>query len=228
MFTRNRIRIGLELTKPYVYSIDKFRRANPIMHRARASKWEFALLTDGVVESLSTVTELRLEIKPLDAAGVIDITADPEILKVVSAVDMNAALTQGEWDNDDGSTPWHVAIDVSEAETALDMTGAVLNKVGYGFVVTGMTSQGIVTFGTGIVEVLDDGGRTTANGPDVNAELYPTLDEFNAAMATKITAGVNEPGVGFTLTNADGWGIRFTLSEGANPAPKFVIVAPAS
>jgi hypothetical protein len=228
MFTRNRIRVGLELTKPYAYSVDKFRSGNPIMLRARAQQWEVALLTSGVVESLATVTEIRLEVKPLDAAGYIDISEDPVILKIISAVDMNADLTQTEWDNDSGTTPWHCKLELSEAETSLSMTGAVRNKVGYGFVITGLTSQGIVTFGTGIVELQDDGGRTTADGPDVNPELYPTLDEFNAAMATKLSAGANEPGVNFTLTNADGWGIRFSMTEGANPEPKFIIVAPAS
>lgn len=221
-FLRNRIRLALAIAAPVgdgssaPQLFDVITGATPRLTRARAVQFELALFNNGVLDPLTGLTSITLEVKPVTAAGVIDTAAAAVMSKTVSAASFNAALTQDIWDNDSGATPYHAVVTFLDTETGLTMTGHTNNELAFGIVITGVTSIGNVTLGGGVITVVHDGGTPgAASTPPVAA--YTFTDEVILAMiAAKLNAGTNAAGQGFILTSALGISMRIYVRDEAD------------
>ena len=116
-----RIRLGLESSRPLDTS-QLFEQRSGLRARighGRALRFEVAVLENSTISAnVSDLSSLTLVVKPLTAAGVIDSTADSELEKTTSTI--NTALTQSEWDNDSGATPWHAKFDFADSEEFIE------------------------------------------------------------------------------------------------------------
>jgi hypothetical protein len=202
-FLRNRIRLALNLNKPLVETLEYVSQRRVKMPRARAVQFEVALFNGGVLAELTPLSSVTLEVKPT-SGGVIDPDESPVMTRSVASASFNASLTDDQWTNDDGSTPYHALFGFNDAETVLDMTNATNNVLAYGWVIFGQTTEGRVTLGVGLLDCTDDGG--TGTGLDTPPVPTYTMsdEEIRALVASRVLLGVNSAGASFTLTSPDG------------------------
>jgi len=230
-FIRNRCKMALELTKAVTglndktTLMDKLTSQTPLMPRAREWGLELGFFNYSKIYAPTSILSVRVEAKPT-SSGVMTPDVAPVLLKDVSAAAFNTALTQDEWDNDEGDTPYHVIVPFTAAETGISMVGHTNNVLTLGLVITAVTTTGVVTVGAGYLQVINDGGRTSVDGPAVGPETYLTAGETLAALAAKVNLGWNPAGSWYGFQNADGWGIRVGISEGANPSLEETTVQP--
>jgi len=214
-FLGNRIRLGLELTRPLDATaiVNKFTGATPRVPHFRAVQFELGLFNNTVlVQSLSDIQSLTLEIKDV-TNGVMSLAA-PLLSKTIAFAEFNTLLSSDSWSRDVGSpSSYHVAFRFLDTEIgALDMTNNVTdNEKAFGMVVTGVTSHGRITCGSGLITLVSDGGTGSA-GTLAPVPTYTLSDqEIFALLNNKVNAGVNAAGRGFVLRDINGGnkGIRF-------------------
>jgi len=215
MFVRNRIRLALEVSAPVGITagdpnvlIDSLTNATPRIVHGRALQVEIALLNHRILDNLTGLSSLTLEIKDA-TAGVID-TGAPKLSKTVAS--FNVALTASEWENDQGSPSYHAVFEFLDTEIAgLSMSGAVANAKQFGLVVTGLGAFGRVSCGSGLVTVIQDGGTGAGSGVAPVASYTLTDQEILAGLNSKLDKGENPDGIGFSLFDVGGGGkgIRF-------------------
>jgi hypothetical protein len=220
-FAKNRIRLALELTKPLVGSVDFFTGVSPEMPVGRAVQFELGLFNNGALDDLAQLTSVRLEVKELLSAGVIDKSKAPVMVAVVSAVDFTQ-VTQGQWE---AGTGQHVTVAFAAADTGLTVS-ATTNRTDYGWVVTGSVGGEDVTLGSGTVTAVADGGLTVVESPEPGDPGYVRLDTYVADMAGTIKQ-LNAAGATITLVNEDGYGVRLSVSAGSAPELVTEVIAPA-
>jgi len=214
-FTRNRIRLPLELgapvgkvTRDTAVLIDALTNGNPRITHGRALQVEVALFNNTVLDNLSGLTSLTLELKDA-TSGVID-TGSAKLSKTTS--DFNAGLTADQWTNDSGSPSYHAVFTFLDTEiAAVSMTSAVANEKTFGLVITGLSAFGRVSCGSGLVTLVQDGGTGAGSGVAPVASYTLTDQEILAGLNAKLDKGENPDGVGFTLfdVGGSGKGIRF-------------------
>ena len=203
-FTRNRIRFALNTRLPLKETVDPLTGARPRMPRARAAQVEIALFSGTTLLSLTGITSMTMEVKPVTTGGVIDTTKANVMSKTVSAASFNATLTSAEWTNDSSVTPYHVAFLFSVSETTLTMTGSVNNALNFGWVITGTTANGTETLGIGVLVCVDDGG-SGAGVPELPEPTYTRTDEqIDAMLAGSVKIGENPAGAAIMLVSPDG------------------------
>ena len=100
--TRQRIRFAGDSVR-FDGPRDKLRTAMPVFWRGNDLQFEVAVFENDLLQDISNLTQLTLEIKALGSDGVPpDPTATALMSKSVDAVDMNNSLTLTQWN--DGST----------------------------------------------------------------------------------------------------------------------------
>jgi hypothetical protein len=234
-FSSNRIRLALELTRPNVPEdqLDSFTSAAPRAPFGRDWGIEVGLFNKGaLLASLQTdFQSLAFELKATTAAGVIDSDSAAIFTVVVSAVSFNSDLTDDQWQNDQGDPSYHAIFTLTDVQTgALDMNGAVNNVKVFGWVITAINSTGRrVTVGSGLLNVIKDGGTGAGAGVAPVASYTFSDQELAAMIAAKLNAGENDAGVDFTLRDrgGSGWGLRvFVEMEDGRPVLRQVEVPP--
>jgi hypothetical protein len=217
-FGRNRIRLALELTKPLAQNaiIDKWSNERARIPHGRAVQFEIGLFDNGVLAVLTSLTALTLEIKSA-TNDVIDTDA-PKLSRTVNSAAFNNGLQADQWENDQGSPSYHAVFEFLDTEiAALDMAGAVNNEKTFGLVITGLTANGRVSCGTGLITLAKDGGTGAGSGVAPLPAYTYSNQEIDAKVAAKLEAGENDDGVGYTLfdKNGSGKGIRFWVEVAA-------------
>jgi hypothetical protein len=210
-FVRNRLRAKLDSTKPVGTVVDAFTGDALRIPRSRALQCEFGLFNNDVLDSLADILSIKVEVKEI-VNGVVQVDAAPLMVKTVAAAQMNALLSQAEWDN---GTNQHLKVLFTAEETAL--AAGVTNEKAYWLVVTADSSGGPISLGSGTLWIVNDGGRTSLDAPPPAEPGYVRYDDFLAAIATCIKH-INQPGVGITLVNDLGYGIRiYPTPNSQNP-----------
>jgi len=202
--TRNRIRLKLDTSKPLEQTYDFLSNLNCRLPRARATQVEVALYSGATLLALTGITTMVMEVKPVTSAGVIDSSKPNSMSKTVASAAFNAGLTDSEWTNDSGATPYHCVFEFTAAETTLTMTGVVNNELKFGWVITAITPAGRITLGTGILVCVEEGG-SGAGVPELPVPTYTYTDEeINAMIAAKVQFGENPAGAAMILVSKDG------------------------
>jgi hypothetical protein len=220
-FERNRIRLRLELTTPLEDSDDVFRSGPPQMPSGRAVQFELGLFNRGVLDPLASLTSVKLEVKALTAAGIVDVASAALMSATVSAAGFDLTVTQADWDN---ALKEHVVIGFTQEETGLTVDAAT-NWRDYKVIVTAQSTGGAVTIGTATLRVVKDGGLTVVTPPPVADPSYVRVDDYLADRQGFVKVE-NEAGVSFTLRNAEGYGVRFRITAGPQPEVIQETVAP--
>lgn len=199
-----RIRLGLETSRPLDVTQLYEQRSN-LRARfgvGRALSFEVGVMVNGTLTTnISDLSSMTLVIKPLTAAGVID--GDEASLLEKTTSTLNSSLTEAEWLNDSGSTPYHAAFNFADADTAIDMTDATNNELSLGIVITGLTAQGRITLASGIITAVNDGAVITGGTPPV-ATRTMTDQEIMALLGSKVGFTGNPAGSMIELPSAAG------------------------
>ena len=216
---RNRIRLALDTMRPLEPTYDFVSNLRPRFPRARALAVEVALYSDDTLLELGGITSMIFEVKPLTSqtGGVIDATQVNVMSDTVESGLFNLNLTDSEWENDSGTTPYHCQFTFSVAETTLTMTGAVANELKLGYVVTAITGSGRITCGTGTISCFEEGGSGAGVPVAPNPTYTYTDEELDAMIAGKLGFSENPAGAAFILVSKDGTkkGIIYWGDDGA-------------
>jgi hypothetical protein len=199
-----RIRLPLEITKPLdVDALFEQRTGNRVrIGYNRALRFEVAVVSGGsITQEVSDLSSMTLIVKPLTAAGVIDTTHLSLLEQTVATI--NTSLTESQWTNDSGPTPYHALFTFTDAETAVDTTGIANNELTLGIVFTGLTTQGRVTLASGLVTLVNDGAVVTGGTP-LTPTRTMTDQEIMALLASKVGFTGNPNGSIIELPSADG------------------------
>lgn len=168
----------------------------------RALSFEVAVTKSKTVSAdVADISTITLIVKNLTAGGVID-ADDTSLLEKTVAVS-NTLLTQSEWTNDSGTTPYHATFNFPASETSISMTGAVNNELTLGIVFTGLTSQGRITLASGYVTIVNDGAVITGGTPPV-ATRTMTDQEILALLSSKVGFTGNPAGSIISMPSAAG------------------------
>lgn len=228
----NRIRLALELTKSNFPSdqMDAFTSATPRGPFGRIWDFELGLFNKGVLDPLTSIQSITLEIKATGTNGLIDPDAAVLLSRTVASGTFNTALTADQWANDQGTPSYHAKIQFLDTETAtLSMTGTVENVKLFGFVVTAVTAAGRISLGSGLLAVIKDGGTGAGAGNAPLAAYTFSDQELLAMLGSKLNIGENAAGVDFVLRDVggSGWGLRFFVEmEGGVPVLRQTMVPP--
>lgn len=200
----NRLRIFLDLNTPFV--VETFRnyvtQDRPKMGYNRAVAFEVAVGRGKVVsDEAGNYSAITLVIKPTKASGEIDAGVASLLEKTVAIT--NTTLTQSQWTNDSGETPYHAILQFPDSETVIDMTGAVKNAITLGIAITGMGAAGRTTLGSGLITLQNDGAVITGGVVPVATRLI-TDAEIHALLSVKVGFTGNPPGAGIELQSAAG------------------------
>lgn len=215
-FKRNRIRLPLDGIAPFAQPsiTDPNKGETAVFPHGRNINVEVAVFNNGVLDDLSSITSLTLDIKNL-VSGVIDPTGAALLTKTVNAAAFNLQLKQDNWDTDtdvNGSS-YHAAFALTSAETGgLDMSTAVANVKGFGLVISATTTIGIVVLLSGIIQFRQDGAGAAVGVPPV-AQYTFSDQQLLAMLAAKLNAGENDNGVSFTLRGAAGKGLLLWVDD---------------
>jgi hypothetical protein len=199
-----RIRLALETSKPLdVDSLLDLRtnlRARFGYNRALA--FEVAVVDDKTItDDIADISVITMVVKKLTAAGVIDPTASSLLEKSVAVTNTN--LTQDQWTNDQGATPWHAVFQFNDSETAISMTGESNNELLLGIVFTGLTTAGRVPLASGLITCVNDGAVITGGTPPVVTRTM-TDAEIQALLASKVGFTGNPNGSMVELPSPNG------------------------
>jgi hypothetical protein len=225
----NRLRLALELTTSNFpeEQMDAFTSRTPRAPHGRIWDFELGIFNKGVLDPLTAFQSITIEVKSA-TNGVID-AAGAVLLSRTTGV-FNAALTEDQWANDQGSPSYHAKIQFLDTETAtLDMTDDTENLKIFGFVVTAVTASGRITIGSGLIIVVKDGGTGAGSGIAPVAAYTFSDQELQGMLASKLNAGENDAGIGFTLRDVagSGWGLRFYVEmEGGRPVLRQTEIPP--
>ena len=168
----------------------------PLIHRARGVQFELGMFFGATLLNIQDVATVTLEIKTSTA-----VTSAPLATKSVSAIDFNAALTQDQWDN---YLSQHVLVEFESAETGFDMTAAVNNLLPLWLVISAvMTNGNRIPIVAGLINMLEDGGATSADIPVAGDPAYYTAAEVNALLNGQAKL-INDAGATFTLRSPNG------------------------
>lgn len=171
--TRDRIRLELHLDRDGSL-IDKLTDATPLLWRGTDTQFELAVFFDGALMDPSTLSSLRLQVKPADnriGTALMD--------KTITT--FNAALTQANWDN---KTDQHCVVSFLNSETNF-VIGA--DSKDYWLVVTALTTDvpaRKVTLGTSTVTVVES-GSTDGSTPPAGDPLFYTGAQSDARYVLK-------------------------------------------
>jgi len=226
----NRIRLALELTQANFpeLQMDAFTGRTPRAPHGRIWDFELGLFNKDVLDPLTALQSITVEVKEATAAGIIN--PDGAVLLSRTTGAFNAALSEPEWENDQGAQSYHAKIQFLDTETAtLDMTATTDNLKFFGFVVTAITASGRITIGSGLILVAKDGGTGAGSGVAPLATYTFSDQELQGMFESKLNAGENAAGVGFTLRDVagSGYGLRFYVEmEGGRPVLRTTEVPP--
>lgn len=222
----NRVRLALEFTKANFpnQQMDAAHGGTPRAPHGRVWDVEVAIFNAGsLLTSIGAVfTSLTFELKAA-ANGIIDAASATLLSATVNAANFNTALTAADWSSDSG---FHAAFQFTDTQTAtLNMTAAVSNELQFGWVVTGLTSTGRVTVGSGLVTVVKDGG-TGAGGGSAPVPTYTISDqEILAGLASKVSLGENPAGAVIILRTQTGRGLVIrAVDDGASARADFYAI----
>jgi hypothetical protein len=204
ILARNRLRLKLDTQQPLSETVDMYTGSRITMPRARAVQFEVALYSGVTLLAFTGITSVTMEVKPINSAGVIDTTKANVMASTVSSALFNGTLTDDEWTNDSGSTPYHFTFPFSVAETTLTMTSMVANRLTFGWVITATTTNGTLCIGSGNLICVDDGG-SGAGVPVLPVPTYTRTDaQIDAMLASKVQIGENPAGAAIILVSEDG------------------------
>ena len=173
--TRQRIRFAGDSVR-FDGPRDKLRTAMPVFWRGNDLQFEVAVFENDLLQDISNLTQLTLEIKALGSDGVPpDPTATALMSKSVDAVDMNNSLTLTQWN--DGSTQ-HAIISFTGQESNI--------AAGENWLVLWATTNDvpgrIITLAAGRIKVLEDGaGLSTTPSPPQNTYYNPVQSDARFA-----------------------------------------------
>jgi hypothetical protein len=178
------------------------------------------VLKDGVISSeVGDLSSITLICKILTTAGVIDVTQSSVLEKTTATI--NSGLTQDQWDNDEGATPWHARILFADTETAISMTNAVNNELTLGIAITGLGTAGRVTLATGYITLINDGAVITGGVPPTATRTI-TDGEILALLASKVGFTGNPAGSIIELPSAAGKVLLLYAKDQADGSASFM------
>jgi hypothetical protein len=218
---RNRVRVALDIAKALVPATDFFTSETPLMPSGRHAQFECGLFNNAVLDALTDITSIKLEVGPLTVNGVIDLVAAKVMSKTVSAASFNMALTATQWAQ---GFDYHVKFDFLDTETGLAVDS--LNYRDYGAVVTAQTTSGPITCGVFTLRAIKDGGLVVLNPPPVGDPAYVRADDY-AADKEGFIKRVNPNGTSIILTNNLGYTVELRATpDSAQPQLEIIQAGP--
>lgn len=221
MSAANRIRLALEHTRANfpTQQMDAFTGATPRAPHGR--NWDIevglfnfeALRTSIGVDFTSLTFELKAAVNE-----VINVSSSVLISATVSAVDFNTGLTAEQWEADSGAPSYHARFQFTDSQTgALTTAGYTDNELVFGWSITGLTSTGRVTVGSGLLIVVRDGGTGVGAGTAPTPSYTISDQEILAGLESKVNLGENANGASIILRTDTGRGIVLrAVDEGAS------------
>lgn len=153
---------------------DVYENETPKIWHGNDCRIELGIFLDDEVVSLANIASLKMEIRASSREG------SPLVAVTLAAVDLYAGLTAGEWD---AGTHQHAVIDLTAAQTSLDMsTGVSTFKKPFWMVFSVLTTDSPAkefTLAGTVFEVEIDGTGGTYTPPSP-AETYYTREESDA------------------------------------------------
>lgn len=138
-------------------------------------QFAFAVLRDDVLQDISELATVTLEVKRRDAR-----VAPAYMSKTISAGELTVGLTQAAWDEGTGA---HGVISFTAAETSLDLAGG--DEATYHLVLSATTGTGQkVTLGISVLRIIEDGTPSGLPVPPLIAADYYTKGESDARFLT--------------------------------------------
>lgn len=211
-FARHRIRIKADPSNAQGL-LNEYSGATPHIYRARAVQFDIGIFYDNVlVDDISNLTSVTAEVKALNADGSIDTDSAPLASKTLSAASLDPTLDAATWQS---KAKQHAAIPFTSVETALSMSGAVLNKLNLGLIITALTTDGErLTLCVGIIQLEEDGGVTSADTPTPGDPQYLTSAETVALVESRVPVQ-GTPGGFIVLQNAAGQKVLIKVKDDA-------------
>ena len=173
-FSRDRIRIGVEVEQKSDKLIDSITSNSPRVWRGVDIQIEFALIYNGEIVDVSEFSAITFEVRPYAQRS-----GNLLMSRTLAAADFNAALSLQEWTE---GTSQHGIISFAAAETNLDLNGA--NAADFWFVLSGVTNTAPVrrvTFGGGKLTMIEDGSLSdVVQTPPLGSSILPIGSVYDA------------------------------------------------
>lgn len=213
-FSRHRIRFKIDQAKPTPL-VNTYTTATAEVYRARALQFDIGVFYDGALCSVANLTSMTLEVKALNTDGSVSVASAPLMTKTVAAAAMDDTLDAATWASKEKQ---HASITFDVSETGLDMTGHTKNVKRFGVIITAITDVGQrITLGNGYMDMINDGGVTSADTPAAGDPQYLTADETRALLASYVPV-MGEPGGYIRLVNNAGKSIILRATDDDPPA----------
>lgn len=185
---RQKLRLKIETSRKDLFSDDITKEA-PRIWRGTAVQFEVGIFYLDVLQPLSNVTSLTLEVKPFATR-----TVDPVMQSIVGSGDFTNGFTKAQWD---AGIAQHCTFVFDDDETAPVFTG-VDGK--FWLVVSGVLDDGNkVTLGATCLTISEDG---------TGADVSPPIGDPTYLTAAQIAAG-------YVPIWGDGSNFRFKVGTGA-------------